>query len=66
MLDDMSRAVGEALATTRARVLQVGAKCAPMADLQPDETALKALLDDAIHEALEPISGDALEIVGLA
>lgn len=65
-LDDMSRAVGEALATTRARLLQVGAKCAPQADLQPDEATLRALLDDALHEAIEPISGDVMDIVDMA
>lgn len=65
-LADISKAVGGALATTRARLLQVGAKVAPMADLRPDEATLRALLDDALHEALEPISGDVMEIAGLA
>ena len=65
-LDTAAKAVGAALATTRARLLQIGAKVAPQADLQPDEATLQALLDDAIHEAIEPISGGALEIVGLA
>ena len=47
-LEHVEKVVGAALATTRARLLQVGAKVAPQADLITDAASLKEMIDDAI------------------
>jgi len=60
----VSKEVGAALAACRSRLLQVGAKVAPQCELTPDAAAVKELIDDAIFEALDEISGDALEYAG--
>ena len=65
-LAHVEKVVGGALATTRARLLQVGAKVAPQADLITDAASLKEMIDDAIHEALNEISSGALEYAGTA
>ena len=65
-LGDIAKTVGAALATTRARLLQIGAKVAPMADVRPDAANVRAVIDDALHEALEPIAPEAFDFLGLA
>lgn len=62
----VSKVVGNGLAAVRARLLQIGAKIAPQAEIAPDATAIKELVDDAIYEALDEISGDALAFGGAA
>jgi phage terminase Nu1 subunit (DNA packaging protein) len=63
-IDLVSKEVGTALAACRSRLLQVGAKVAPQCELTPDAASVKELIDDAIYEALDEISGDALEYAG--
>jgi len=60
----VSKEVGAALAACRSRLLQVGAKVAPECELTPDAASVKEMIDDAIFEALDEISGDALEYAG--
>lgn len=60
----VSKEVGAALAACRSRLLQVGAKVAPQCELTPDAASVKEMVDDAIYEALDEISGDALEYAG--
>lgn len=56
----VAQVIGAGLAACRARLLQIGAKVAPLAEIAPNATAIKEIVDDAIYEALDEISGDAL------
>lgn len=53
--------VGSALSACRARLLGVGASVAPRLELAPDTASRKEMIDDAINEALDEISGPAFE-----
>lgn len=60
-LDLVGREVGAALAACRARLMSIGASVAPKVGLAPDTAAIKEMVDDAIYEALDEISGVAFE-----
>lgn len=63
-IEIVAKEVGAALAACRSRLLQVGAKVAPQCELTPDAASVKELIDDAIFEALDEISGNAVEYAG--
>lgn len=56
--------IGGALSACRARLLGVGSSVAPRLELAPDTAARKEMIDDAINEALDEISGPAFEFAG--
>ncbi|EYD71798.1 MerR family transcriptional regulator [Limimaricola hongkongensis] len=60
-IDLVGREVGAALAACRARLMSIGASVAPKVDLAPDTAAVKEMIDDAIYEALDEISGVTFE-----
>lgn len=53
--------VGSALATCRARLLGIGASVVPRLQIAADGVEMKAIVDEAVHRALEEISDGALE-----
>ena len=57
----VTREVYGALANCRARIMTVGAKVAPRLEFAEDIAARKEIVDDAIIEALDEISGDTFE-----
>lgn len=56
-VDLIEREVGAALSACRSRLMSVGAKVAPQLDLAETAAARKEIIDDAINEALDEISG---------
>lgn len=53
--------VGSALAACRARLLGIGASVVPRLQIAADGVEMKAIVDEAVHRALEEISDGALE-----
>ncbi|SMC42862.1 Phage DNA packaging protein Nu1 [Fulvimarina manganoxydans] len=51
--------VGKGLESCRARLLGISSKIAPILAMETDATTAKEIVDDAIHEALNEISGPA-------
>lgn len=56
--------VGRGLDACRARLLSVGSKVAPEAAIETEAVVVKQLIDAAVNEALDEISGPAFEFAG--
>lgn len=59
-------AVGKGLDACRSRLLSIGSKIAPDIALETDAATVKEIVDDAVHEALDEISGPAFAYSGEA
>ena len=55
---------GDALSAVRARLLALGSTLAPRLELATDVASRKEMIEDALKEALEPISGPVSEFLG--
>lgn len=60
----VEKEVGDCFSTLRARLLALGSALAPRLELAPDTAAIREIVDDAVIEVLDDISGTALAFTG--